>query len=164
MPNASPTSNTHPNPDAWKDRAQAKLVSNTQLAALNPARGLVTADHDGLPQLHAWNVTTGAFRPLTNKPGGVGFGLLSPGGTFVYYMDDTGGSEIGRYVRVPFDGGPPEAVTPDLPPWPAYDEGDVVHILGNTIEARPNPQAGRFAFLGSFRADGVLPMRWREVA
>lgn len=51
---------------------------------------------------------------------------------------------------------------PGLPPWPAYDESDVVQILGNTIEARPNPQAGRFAFIGSFRADGALPMRWRE--
>ncbi len=109
----------NPNPDAWKDRAQAKLVSNTQFAALNPTRGLVTADHDGLPQLHAWDVTTGAFRPLTDKPGGVGFGLLSPDGAFVYYMDDTKGSEIGRYVRVPFGGGPPEEVTPSLPPYSA---------------------------------------------
>lgn len=51
---------------------------------------------------------------------------------------------------------------PGLPPWPAYDESDVVQILGNTIEARPNPHADRFGFIGSFRADGVLPMRWRE--
>lgn len=51
---------------------------------------------------------------------------------------------------------------PGLQPWPAYDESDVVQILGNTIEARPNPHAGRFGFIGSFRADGALPMRWRE--
>lgn len=51
---------------------------------------------------------------------------------------------------------------PGLPPWPAYDESDVVQILGNTIEARPNPQADRFGFIGSFRADGALPMRWRR--
>jgi para-nitrobenzyl esterase len=50
-----------------------------------------------------------------------------------------------------------------LPPWPAYDETDVVQILGTTIEARPNPQAARFRFLDSFRQDGVLPMRWREI-
>ncbi|MGX4804944.1 carboxylesterase/lipase family protein [Bradyrhizobium guangdongense] len=48
-----------------------------------------------------------------------------------------------------------------LPPWPAYDESDVVQILGNSIEARPNPHARRFRFLGSFRENGVLPMRWR---
>jgi para-nitrobenzyl esterase len=52
---------------------------------------------------------------------------------------------------------------PGLPSWPAYDKNDVVQILGNTIEARRNPDADRFGFLGSFRENGVLPMRWREV-
>ncbi|WP_298242563.1 carboxylesterase family protein [uncultured Bradyrhizobium sp.] len=51
---------------------------------------------------------------------------------------------------------------PGLPPWPAYGESDVVQIIGTTIGARPNPQGERFRFLGSFRQDGVLPMRWRE--
>jgi para-nitrobenzyl esterase len=51
----------------------------------------------------------------------------------------------------------------DLPTWPAYDEKDVVQILGATVEARPNPQAARFRFLGSFRKNGILPMRWREL-
>jgi para-nitrobenzyl esterase len=50
-----------------------------------------------------------------------------------------------------------------LPSWPAYDEKDVVQILDTTIEARPNPQAARFRFLGSFRQNGILPMRWRDV-
>jgi hypothetical protein len=48
-----------------------------------------------------------------------------------------------------------------LPPWPAYDESDIVQVLGVSIEARPHPQADRFGFLGSFREDGVLAMRWR---
>jgi para-nitrobenzyl esterase len=52
---------------------------------------------------------------------------------------------------------------PGLPSWPAYDETDIVQILGTTIEARPNPQAARFGFLGSFRENGMLPMRWRDV-
>ena len=37
-----------------------------------------------------------------------------------------------------------------------------MQILGTTIEPRPNPQADRFRFLGSFRQNGVLPMRWRD--
>jgi para-nitrobenzyl esterase len=52
---------------------------------------------------------------------------------------------------------------PGLPAWPAYDETDVVQILGTTIEACRNPQAARFGFLGSFRENGALPIRWREV-
>lgn len=51
---------------------------------------------------------------------------------------------------------------PGLPSWPAYDAGDVVQVLGNTIEARRNPHADRFRFLGRFRDEGVLPMRWRD--
>jgi para-nitrobenzyl esterase len=51
---------------------------------------------------------------------------------------------------------------PGLPSWPSYDEKDVVQILGTAIESRPNPQAARFRFLGSFRQNGILPMRWRE--
>jgi para-nitrobenzyl esterase len=48
-----------------------------------------------------------------------------------------------------------------LPPWPSHDERELVQVLGRTIEASPNPQGNRFAFIGSFRKDGVLPMRWR---
>ncbi|MBR0756395.1 carboxylesterase family protein [Bradyrhizobium jicamae] len=50
-----------------------------------------------------------------------------------------------------------------LPVWPAY-ETDVVQIIGTTIESGANPQAARLRFLGSFRQDGVLPTRWREMA
>ncbi|MEK9279979.1 MULTISPECIES: carboxylesterase family protein [unclassified Bradyrhizobium] len=50
-----------------------------------------------------------------------------------------------------------------LPAWPLYDENDVVQILDTTIQARPNPQAARFRFLDSFRQNGILPMRWREM-
>ncbi|MDH7799347.1 MULTISPECIES: carboxylesterase family protein [unclassified Beijerinckia] len=52
---------------------------------------------------------------------------------------------------------------PDLPPWPAYGERDVVQILGTTVEAQTNPQAARFHFFDSFRQNGVLPMRWRAL-
>jgi para-nitrobenzyl esterase len=50
-----------------------------------------------------------------------------------------------------------------LPAWPPYDgKRDVVQTFGVDIEARPNPQAARFRFLGSFRENGVLPLRWRD--
>lgn len=108
-----------PTADTWKNRLRAPSVSGGQIAALAPERGIVVKAHNGLPQLHAWDVPAGEFRPLTEKPGGVSFGLLSPDGDFVYYMDDTKGSEIGQYVRVPFAGGAPEPVTPALPPYSA---------------------------------------------
>ena len=105
--------------DLWKERVCAPSTSGAQIAALAPERGLLVKDYQGMPQLHAWDVPSGRFRPLTDKPSGVTFGLLSPDGRYAYYMDDTKGSEIGQYVRVPWAGGPPEAVTPDLPPYSA---------------------------------------------
>ena len=105
--------------DQWKQRVRAPAAGSAQIAALAPKRGLVARSHNGLPQLHAWDVPTGEFRPLTDKPGGVSFGLLSPDGRYAYYMDDAKGSEIGQYVRVAYEGGPPEAVTPHLPPYSA---------------------------------------------
>ena len=106
-------------PDTWKGRLRAPSVSGGQIAALAPERGIAVKAHNGLPQIHAWDIATGDYRPLTDKLGGVSFGLLSPSGDCVYYMDDTKGSEIGQYVRVPYGGGAPELVTPGLPPYSA---------------------------------------------
>ena len=52
---------------------------------------------------------------------------------------------------------------PALPRWPAYDQEDVVQIFDSKIEARANPHAARFHFIGSFRQNGILPMRWRQL-
>ena len=100
QPTTSPAADSQ-TPDTWKNRLRAPAVSGGQIAALAPERGIAVKSHNGLPQLHAWDVASGEFRPLTDKPGGVSFGLLSPDGTYVYYMDDAKGSEIGQYVRVP---------------------------------------------------------------
>jgi Tol biopolymer transport system component len=42
-------------------------------------------------------------------------GTISPDGAYVYYHDDQKGNEVGHTVRVPFEGGTPEDITPDLP-------------------------------------------------
>ena len=105
--------------DLWKKRVAAPSSAGVQVARLAPERGIIAKDHQGVLQLHAWEVSSGQFRPITDKPSGVTFGMLSPGGEYVYYMDDTKGSEIGQYVRVPYNGGPPENVAPALAPYSA---------------------------------------------
>ena len=105
--------------DLWKERLRAPRLYWTQIAAHAPGRGIATSTHSGIAQVYAWDVPTGELRPLTDKPGGVTFGLLSPDGRFFYYMDDAKGNETGHYVRVPYEGGPPEDVTPNLPPYGA---------------------------------------------
>jgi hypothetical protein len=82
-------------------------------------------------QLYAWNVPTGELTQLTNRVEGVPLGVLSPDGRYVYYLDDRQGNEIGHYVRIPIEGGAPEDITPDLPPYAA--SGLAFSCSGNTV-------------------------------
>lgn len=103
--------------DPWKQRFRAPVVLWTQLARAAPTRGLAASNRSGTYQLYAWDAPNGQLTPLTNRPEGLLSGLLSPDGRYVYYLDDRRGNEIGHYVRVPFEGGEPQDVTPELPPY-----------------------------------------------
>lgn len=105
-------------PDAqWRKRFMVPLVPSSQLAGRNSARGLAISNKSGIYQLHAWDVRTGDMRQVTNAPAGVIFGGISPDGRYIYYHRDTQGNEIGHFVRVPFEGGEPEDITPDMPDY-----------------------------------------------
>jgi dipeptidyl aminopeptidase/acylaminoacyl peptidase len=71
-------------------------------------------------QLYAWDVPSGSLTRLTNQPAGVVLGTISPDGNSIYYLHDAQGNEIGHYVRVPFTGGEPEDLTPDMPPYASF--------------------------------------------
>jgi dipeptidyl aminopeptidase/acylaminoacyl peptidase len=100
----------------WKRRFRAATAWG-RTAPGAPGRGLAIGKWSGSYQLHAWEVATGQLRQLTDRPHGTFFGLLSPDGRFVYYLDDPRGSGLGHFVRVPFEGGAPEDLTPGLPPY-----------------------------------------------
>ncbi len=99
----------------WQSRFRAASILWCQTASLNPGRGLVCTDRDGVMQLYAWEVDSGNLRQLTSLPAGVVNGMISADGEYVYYMQDEGGNEIGHFVRIPFSGGLPEDITPNLP-------------------------------------------------
>ncbi len=105
---------------AWKRRFRAPTIAAAQLARSNPPRGVVTGTATGQYQLYAWDVNSGSLRQLTHQPGGTAFGAISPDGHYVYYLQDDGGDEIGHFVRVPWLGGPPQDITPALPPYSAF--------------------------------------------
>jgi dipeptidyl aminopeptidase/acylaminoacyl peptidase len=129
---------------AWQRRFRAPVVLWTQSAALTPERGLAVANPTGVHQLYAWEVATGNLRQLTNRPEGMLFGLISPDGRYVYYLDDTLGNEIGHYVRVPFDGNTesaPEDVTPSLL---LYASADVALSRSSNLLAFVAPDAEGF--------------------
>ncbi len=115
----------------WKQRFRAPSIEWTQIARAAPTRGLVVGDQSGVDQLYAWDVPSGNLRQLTNRPAGTSFGFISPDGRTVYYLDDRQGNEIGHYVRVPFEGGEPQDITPDLSPYSSFNF--TVSHVGNRI-------------------------------
>lgn len=106
-----------PDDATWERRFRLPQVFWARQAYLAPERGLAVSNASGVFQLCAWDLPTGALRQLTNRPEGILVGSLAPDGRHVYYLDDAQGNEIGHYVRVPFEGGSAQDVTPDLAPY-----------------------------------------------
>lgn len=104
----------------WKQRFRAPIVVWTQIAPSNMARGLAANNTSGKFQLYAWDVPSGTLRQLTDRPAGILFGALSGDGRHVYYLDDEQGNEIGHFVRIPFENGEAEDLTPDLAPYSSF--------------------------------------------
>ncbi len=86
----------------------------------NAQRGLAASNKDGVFQLYAWEGESQSLRQLTDEPSGVFHGSLSADGESVYYLRDTGGDEIGHYVRMPFAGGDAVDISPDLPDYASF--------------------------------------------
>jgi dipeptidyl aminopeptidase/acylaminoacyl peptidase len=101
----------------WKQRFRAAAILWTQLAAANKTRGIVASTRSGTAQIYAWDVPTGSLRQVTQHEGGLYYAYLDAAGRYIYYHDDAQGNEMGHFVRVPFEGGAAEDITPDLPPY-----------------------------------------------
>lgn len=104
----------------WKQRFRAPAIMWTQLAAANKTRGIAATTRTGTAQIYAWDVPTGSLRQVTQHEGGIIAAYLDAAGRYIYYHNDTQGNEMGHFVRIPFEGGAPEDVTPDLPPYAVF--------------------------------------------
>jgi len=138
----------------WKQRFRATEISVAQIARANPARGIVTHSESGHYQLYAWDVVSNSLRPLSSRPEGVMFGMISPDGRFIYYLKDNDGNEIGHFVRVPFDGGEPQDITPEMPPYSAF--GMSSSRAGNMLSSCISNSEGFHAFVWKVRKEGVI--------
>lgn len=121
------------NDDApWKQRFRVSSIAWSTIATQNPKRGLVCTNKDGIYQLYAWETDTNNLTQLTNIAHGVVNGIISADGKWIYYLLDEGGNEIGHYVRVPFEGGDVQDMTPDIPSYSSFyiTESHTGNVMG----------------------------------
>src|SRR5208337_2576833 len=143
----------------WKSRFRAPSIGNTQIAAQNRTRGIVAHNKSGAYQLYAWDISKNEMRQLTNRPGGMSLIFcLSPDGRYLYYLDDKEGNQIGHYVRVPFEGGDPVDITPDLPPYSslAGDPAFAINLAGTVIGFTADNPEGFRLYCIDVASDGNL--------
>ncbi len=104
----------------WKQHFRVSVVLWTQIAPANPERGLVINNTSGKYQLYTWDVSSSVLWQLTERPTGILYGELSGDGRYVYYLDDKQGDQIGHFIRIPFESGKAQDLTPDLPPYSSF--------------------------------------------
>ncbi len=88
-------------------------------------------------ELYAYDARTGKMRRATNRPSGTFYGIISPDGSHIYYVNDKEGNETGHIVRVPFEeiSNSPQDMTPTMPEYTLvqpYVDGTSSH-LGLTV-------------------------------
>jgi dipeptidyl aminopeptidase/acylaminoacyl peptidase len=104
----------------WRDRFRAGFVWAATRARERPDRGVVIADHEGNEEAYAWDVATGELRKISDSGTAVLEAAIRPNGESIVYHRDTTGSEFGHLHEVPFEGGSPRDLTPELPEYAAF--------------------------------------------
>ncbi|PJE64263.1 MAG: hypothetical protein COU90_03540 [Candidatus Ryanbacteria bacterium CG10_big_fil_rev_8_21_14_0_10_43_42] len=83
-------------------------------------RAIIVSNRSGNYQLHAVDFNTGFTRQITHARQGKLLGSISTDGRYIYILNDEDGSEYGHFVRVPFEGGMAEDITPDTNTYFSY--------------------------------------------
>jgi dipeptidyl aminopeptidase/acylaminoacyl peptidase len=132
----------------WKRRFTAPVLFGAHVARENPKRGIVISNKaNHVFQVYDWDIPANAITQVTHKPGGLFQVVLSPDGQYVYYLDDQKGDETGHFVRIPFEGGDPEDLTPNLPPYVVSQESE---LYGLTISGSSRVLGGVVAHSNAY--------------
>jgi dipeptidyl aminopeptidase/acylaminoacyl peptidase len=100
----------------WKRRFRVPRVY-IDIASADPERVLVASNRSGKYELYAYDTRSRALRQVTDRPSGTIYASITPDGRYIYYMDDREGNETGHIVRVPFEGGEQQDMTPGMPEY-----------------------------------------------
>jgi dipeptidyl aminopeptidase/acylaminoacyl peptidase len=90
---------------AWAQRFRAPISFLPEWSPRAPDRVVYASNETGVWQVHAWEVSTGRRRVVTDNPVGVVDGLPTLDGEGILWFDDTTGDESGRWLVQPFHGG-----------------------------------------------------------
>jgi dienelactone hydrolase len=140
----------------WKQRFRATIIASAQIARANPTRGLVTSTATGHYQLYAWDVPSNNLRQLTFRPQGTALGMISPDGRYVYYLEDKGGNEIGHFVRMNFEDGEMQDITPAMPQYSAF--GISSDRAGNMLSSTISNNDGFHALIWGVNENGAFSL------
>ncbi|MCZ3386164.1 MAG: prolyl oligopeptidase family serine peptidase [Actinomycetia bacterium] len=131
----------------WEQRLRAPQIPPWTLlgsAAVWPrdvsSPAVVMANLSGRVEAHVYEPgdEPSPLTQVTDRPQGTLGAAMTPDGAAVLWFDDTGGSEVGRWVRQPRDGGASTVLAADLPSGfmagiaPTSDGGGVVGYLGES--------------------------------
>lgn len=100
---------------AWIARFQAPTVAFPSWNRHAPDRLVAATTEGGRFQLWSWDAITGERRQVTDEEVGIATGHVTADGGAIVWLSDETGSEAGRYVVAPFDGGPARPLADGLP-------------------------------------------------
>jgi DNA-directed RNA polymerase subunit L len=96
---------------AWVERLHAPRYIWSQIAALNPKRGILCREEKSQQQLLTWDVETGETHVLMPALDYQLNATLSQDGEFITYLvPHPTHADVYQYVRVPFGGGTPQSI------------------------------------------------------
>jgi dipeptidyl aminopeptidase/acylaminoacyl peptidase len=132
----------------WRRRFNVSVLFGAHVARENPTRGIVISNRaNHVFQVYNWDVSTNAITQRTHRPDGLFQVVLSPDGQYLYYLEDQKGDETGHFVRIPYKGGDPVDLTPNLPPYVVSQESE---LYGLTISGSSRVLGGVVAHSNAF--------------
>jgi len=143
----------------WKKRFLAPSINYSKVAHAAPGRGIVVTNQDGLYQAYAWDVSTGALEKRSDCPEGLLYGAyISPDGRFIYYLGERPDDFSGHFVRISYEGGEPEDITPALPLYDtgfgSVQKGFALCSAGNRAAFTAGTEDGFRVYVMDFDRDG----------
>ncbi len=119
----------------WKRRFHAFSYCEPQLAKNRPDRGLLKSNRNGKEETFSWDLSNGELKPIQAPMNNTPFIALSPDGRFIYYLFSEQGNDYGHWVRIPYEGGEIQDITPDLPLYASFaiTFSQAGNLLGFTI-------------------------------